>query len=451
MELKYPSIINYIGFSESNFSKKPYPMIITDVYKRGTLYDALEDHLSELTTTKKMIILIGIAFAMNYIHKHNIILHYLRCSSIMLDDNLHPIIADFNAAKKCHGNSITHDDEDFLKSVPSYCWAPEFISGSEPYSYPIDVFAYGMLFYHVISNEEPTIINNGKMDLFNKIYHNELPSLNEITGKHHKFIESMWNKDPQKRPTFEQIIDKLLHSQYECWLENVDDDEIELYIHQFGETLKPKNRSEYIKVINQAKMILPSNSLNTFKNITESTLTSNKNIIFDTAKFLYQKDSTVAIGIKLLEIATDLNITEAFVLFGNAYKNGRGVKKNIAMAALNFKIAADLGEKSSMFEYASILMNFFRKTISVDDRKKMLKEARNIINNQNGKNKYYYIESRLCFVTIENSDASIFAAIKYFEKVSDQKSSDELKKIRNTNQANYPLPYFDELCQKITK
>ena len=307
-----------------------------------------------------------------------------------------------------------------------------------------------MLFYHVISNEEPTIINNGKMDLFNKIYHNELPSLNEIPGKHHKFIESMWNKDPRKRPTFEQIIDKLLHSQYECWLENVDDDEIELYIHQFGETLKPKNRSEYIKVINQAKMILPSNSLNTFKNITESTLTSNKNIIFDTAKFLYQKDSTVAIGIELLEIATDLNITEAFVLFGNAYKNGRGVKKNFAMAALDFKIAADLGEKSSMFEYASILMNFFRKTISVDDRKKMLKEARNIINNQNGKNKYYYIESRLCFVTIENSDASIFAAIKYFEKVSDQKSSDELKKIRNTNQANYPLPYFDELCQKIT-
>ena len=454
MELKYPSIVNFIGFSETNFSQKPYPMIITDYYKHGTLYDALEVHLSELTNTKKMINLIGIAFAMNYIHKHNIILHFLRCSSIMLDDNFYPRIANFNSAKKCLGNSITHEDNDFLRSVPFYCWAPEFLSGSDPYSFSVDVFAYGMLYYHVICNEEPTIENKGIIDFFIKIYKGELPSLDEIPANHHSFIKSMWNKDPEKRPTFEQIIDKLLHSKYECWLDNVDENEVESYIHQFGETLKTKNQRENINIINQAKQMLPSNSLDTMNNIDETTISSNKNLIIDIAKILYQKDSSIEMSIDLFNIAADLNITEAFVFLGNAYKDGRGVIKNHAMAALYFKIAAGFDHIVSMFEYARILMNFANKTIiDIDEKKKLVNDARKIIENLDGKNRYFYNEARLCFDTIENDDASLYIAMKYFEKASakgHKMSTDELNMIKNKNRIYYPLPYFEELYKEIT-
>lgn len=446
MKLKYPSIINFVGFNENGFSSNKNPVIITDIFKNGTLFD----NLSDLTNTQKMINLIGIAFGMNHIHKHGIIHCGLSCSSILLDDNMHPKIADFNDAIFDHGCSNFHEDEQFFQSLPLCFIAPEFIHGSKPYSFPVDVFSYGMLFFQVISGEEPMIDHTSKDDFFIKINRGELPDLDEIPTRHHAFISSMWDKDPEKRPNFEEIIKKLLFSRYECWLEEVDENEIECYIHQFGATLKKQNRSEYLEIINNVKKNLPASILCSVNDLQESNLAAHKTQIIDIAKVLYKNDDSLGVGIELANIAADLNTIEAFVMLGKAYKEGRGVVKNEAMAAVNFKIAADCGNECAMFEYASILMNFFNKTIGSNEKEKMLNEGREIIANLTGKSNYFYVGARLCFDTIENREASLFAAKRYLEKASKKghkESNDKLNSIKNQDSIN--LPYFEELCQDI--
>lgn len=152
-----------------------------------------------------MINLIGITFGMNYIHQHKIILRDLTFSSILLDYNLYPRIANFDT------NVL--DNEKFVKLPPLRFFAPEIIH-DEQYSFPADVCE---LFYHVFSNDVPAIKHNGEANFHYRISNGELPALNEkMPTRFHSFIKSMWNTNPNQRPTFEQIIEKFLHSMRKC-------------------------------------------------------------------------------------------------------------------------------------------------------------------------------------------------------------------------------------------
>ena len=454
MELKYPSIINFIGFSENDFSHQHKPMIITELYTGKTLSSALESKnpMEKLTNTKKMINLIGIAFGMKYLHKHNIIHRYLRCSNILLDSSQQPKISGLSTARINVCNN-----EQYGESPPFYFLAPELADGARQYSFAVDVFAFGMLFYHVISNKEPMIEHRSKLDFLIKISNGAFPSLDDIPNKFHAFIRHMCDRDPTQRPTFDYIIDKLLHSRDECWLEGVDEQEIERYIHQFGATLKPRNATEYIDIINRIHSKLPSNIPRTIRSLTTSTLMSNRKPIIELAKTLYGSSSNkslIEMSIDLGNIASDLNSTEGFIFLGEAYKNGRGVRKNLAIAASNFKIAGDLGEVTGMFEYARILQYIYSENISHEERSRMLNEARTNLCNVEGKNSYFYEESRLCFDTIENKEMSQYVSKKYFEKASKkghQKSIEALANInRTSSDISFPPPYFKEFCQELT-
>ncbi|KAK8839552.1 hypothetical protein M9Y10_031911 [Tritrichomonas musculus] len=90
-------------------------MIITELYTGVTLSSALEKHMKELINTKKMINLIGIAFGMKYLHKHNIIHRHFRCSNILLDSNFQPKISRRRAARINVANN-----EQFRNSIPFY-------------------------------------------------------------------------------------------------------------------------------------------------------------------------------------------------------------------------------------------------------------------------------------------------------------------------------------------
>ena len=145
---------------------------------------------------------------------------------------MYPKIANFSLARL----DVPNKEKLGSDSLPYYFLAPEIVDGSKQYSKKCDVFAFGMFYYHVASGIEPTIEHNNRNDFFCKIMKGEqLPSLDEIDEKHHQFIKSLWNKDPEKRPTFDWIIDNLLHNEYECWLKDVDknDAEVKQYIQQF--------------------------------------------------------------------------------------------------------------------------------------------------------------------------------------------------------------------------
>ncbi|KAK8889375.1 hypothetical protein M9Y10_034121 [Tritrichomonas musculus] len=502
-QLKYPSIINYIGFCENDFKEQPNPLIMTDFYPKGNLDSFLGNTPNDLNNTKKMIILIGVAFGMKYIHEHNIILRDLKCSSILLDDNLYPKISHFNSARIAGVNNSDYFEFDGQVNI-----APELFDKSKNYSFPVDVFAYGMLLYHVICNNEPSIDYESLWDLYDEFLKGKIyPPLDCIPAKYHEFINKMWCLDDKLRPSFDEIINKLIDERNIYWLDDVDEKEVESYIHQFGYTLKSKDQAEYINAINKInndcyqkmtyQQILDDlliisdeikiaddlidrnenleqnkelfyrvgnelmkkvhhNFLNCVKYFKVSALSGHKNAVFDLAKVLCYKspdEASLKIGVELANIASDFNFIDAFNLLGKLYNEGKGVMKNNAISAIYFKMAADQGNPYSMFEYASILMHFAKKDLEINESNSLIKEAKKLVAESDGKSSYFYNEARLTFQTIENKEASLFIAKKYYEKAAQNgivEANDKLKNINeNFGNIDCPPPYFEELCQEF--
>lgn len=97
--LRFPSIVKFIGFCDRNFNNEDYPTIITEYLKNGSLFDFLKnvfEGTKKLDNTKRMMILIGIALGIEYLHNHEIIHRDLKLKNILLDDELNPKICDFN-------------------------------------------------------------------------------------------------------------------------------------------------------------------------------------------------------------------------------------------------------------------------------------------------------------------------------------------------------------------
>lgn len=163
-----PAILSLFGYSLSNFNDEPFPTMITEFMPKGSLDKILESQRHSLaphdfTPTKKYIILLGISIGMKYLHSRGIIHRDLKPANILLNDELYPRICDFG----CSFISDKQLTETLIKSeevgTPMYM-APEIFS-DEPYSYKVDVYAFSMLAYEIITGEIPFVEKDGVFNL----------------------------------------------------------------------------------------------------------------------------------------------------------------------------------------------------------------------------------------------------------------------------------------------
>ena len=125
--------------------------------------------------------------------------------------------------------------------------APEVIS-SNCYNTKVDVYAFGILMYEVISGKRAynnILHGQNKLNMFqfqSKIVEGLRPKIEEglMKKSFQNLIEKCWSKDPQKRPTFSELYEILS-------LSNVDvdvDDEFSLNDAVYDDVL------EYVSMIN---------------------------------------------------------------------------------------------------------------------------------------------------------------------------------------------------------
>lgn len=140
--------------------------------------------------------------------------------------------------------------------------APEIIEGNK-YNGKVDVYSFGILMYEVISNSIPyPLFVAGKISAFsfNKkvVDDNYRPKFNfKINKSIKKLIESCWDKDPKKRPTFEQIyqklafnIDNLAGDVYDDVEKTEDEDEDEIDLEPVNYYLDDVDVNEVISYAN---------------------------------------------------------------------------------------------------------------------------------------------------------------------------------------------------------
>lgn len=240
-----PTIIKIRGYSSSDFEKKANTTIIMDYYPNKSLSNIIrmvKQHQApeEYTDTKRQMILIGIARGMKYLHDRNIVHLDLSPDNILMDEELNPVITDFDFSQILKvGQKSTSS---FFGGKTIYM-APEVIK-KEPYDFKADVYSFGIIMYEVITDHFPypdledNTITKDQLEakIINEDYRPKI-DIRPIKQSLKDLVTRCWDKDPSKRPTFKELFEKLCPpvdndeiDENCCVFDNVEVDEIRSYI-----------------------------------------------------------------------------------------------------------------------------------------------------------------------------------------------------------------------------
>nr|XP_020187023.1 uncharacterized protein LOC109772735 isoform X2 [Aegilops tauschii subsp. strangulata] len=209
-KLRHPSIILFMGAVAS----EERLCIVTEFLPRGSLFQLLQKDTGKLDPRRKLNMAIDIARGMNYLHNSipTIVHRDLKSSNLLVDKNWTVKVADFGLSRLKLETFLTTKGG---KGTPQWM-APEVLR-SEPSNEKSDVYSYGVVLWELVTHKIPWDTLNpmqiiaavGFMDRRLEIPSNTDPHWASI-------IESCWDSDPQRRPSFQELLERLqdLQKQY---------------------------------------------------------------------------------------------------------------------------------------------------------------------------------------------------------------------------------------------
>lgn len=220
-KLDHPSIIKFCGMNFHSFDdfQKLEPTILTEYLPNGSLKEILDKEKENMaddswSPTKKYICLLGIANAMKYLHKQGILHRDLKPQNILMDSNYYPRVCDFGYSR-CFNQSLTDSIKLMLTSkigTPLYM-APELFNDEENYGTAVDVYAFGMIAFEIVTGNVPYSENGNEISfkkLINNVMTGKLPTFTKgVTEKMKDLISRCLSHDPNFRPSFEDIFNEL--------------------------------------------------------------------------------------------------------------------------------------------------------------------------------------------------------------------------------------------------
>lgn len=241
----HPTLVQFRGYSNKDFYENEKYTMIFDYYKNGSLACILNKVRKgqcpiKFTNTIKQIILIGIARGILYLHSHHIVHRDLKPDNVLIDDNFHPHITDFGLSQSFQSYEPVLSNS-FDKGSPVYM-APELFNGAIVTS-KVDVYAFGILMYEVLTEREPYPNIQSYLYLMNQVVGGLRPEFPETTKDSlQKLAKECWNEDPDSRPTFDDIFSSLAYGKDpvlgdvedkgKYYLDDVDTDVIDEYLKQ---------------------------------------------------------------------------------------------------------------------------------------------------------------------------------------------------------------------------
>lgn len=215
-------VINLVRYSTTF----PY-FIATEFAQCGTLYDSLvhKPRAPKLDNSQKTLIAMGIAYGMISVHQSQIIHRDLKSSNILLDENYLPKISDFGMCIIHHQDEnneliqkvqqIQKEKKADKKILGTPGWMPpEMYDGVEYCTNKVDVYEYGMILWEMITEKTP-FRNMDPLAIMTAVaIQNKRPIIpSNVPQSLKKLIESCWDKEPERRPSFEQIYDLFVQKQ----------------------------------------------------------------------------------------------------------------------------------------------------------------------------------------------------------------------------------------------
>jgi len=198
------NIIQMEGFTIDPFC------IITEFIHHGNLHDVIHDEKIELSWGYRWRCAMDMAKGMKYLHTAwpPIIHRDLKSPNVLidsLDERAEVIakIADFGLSQVLA--STTQG-----RAVANPIWLAPEIMKAEEYTEKADVYSYGVMLYEIASRQVFFGDSNFMSALENRVIEGERPLIPTSTPpEFKKVIEACWDGDPDKRPSFVEIVENL--------------------------------------------------------------------------------------------------------------------------------------------------------------------------------------------------------------------------------------------------
>ncbi|WOK99309.1 serine/threonine-protein kinase STY17-like [Canna indica] len=212
--IRHPNVVQFLGAVTQSCPM----MIVTEYLPKGDLRAYLK-RKGALRPSLAVRFALDIARGMNYLHEHRpeaIIHRDLEPSNILRDDSGHLKVADFGVSKLLKVRKTVREERPLDIDTACEYVAPEVFCNKE-YDTKVDVFSFALILQEMIEgcppfsyrqdNEVPKAYVSKQRPPFkapSKLYAYGLKEL----------IEECWSENPAERPTFREIIDRLLFIQY---------------------------------------------------------------------------------------------------------------------------------------------------------------------------------------------------------------------------------------------
>lgn len=199
-ESNVSTVLKLIGVTNTN------PLcIITEFMPNGALNSLLRDPKRKVSPLFKTMCAYDIARGMAYLHSRKIVHRDLKSLNILLDAKFHVKICDFGFARYCN-----QDDPPIRAgNLGTVHWmAPEVIERKGSFDFSVDVYAYGILLYELVSQTRPFdgMAGDEIKEFVVKGGRPRLPF--DLNPRLRKLIEECWDANPEKRPTFVDIVQR---------------------------------------------------------------------------------------------------------------------------------------------------------------------------------------------------------------------------------------------------